>query len=254
MRTGSFLIAWGLAFSPIVYAGERLENGDFDDKLEHWSIAQEGAYRVKMKEPKWTRGRGENSAVVSFDIPFPSKDHYLRLEQLDLDLAAGQFYRLTFDVRGEITEGQLRTACAQATPDGMRTIGLSCKVPVTAEWTPIEIVFQVAEELLSSPKPRLHLNLGAMEGKFELRTVSLSGPVKNLEPPTKNGTLVTAELSPNKLKPKPRTWRDRKGRSISGLFLRVENGVVQIESRGRTLKVPLESLSPADKKYVAEQD
>ncbi|MFT5131064.1 MAG: hypothetical protein ACI8W8_004698 [Rhodothermales bacterium] len=249
----SFLIAWCIAFIPVVYAGEILENGDFDDKLEHWSIAQEGAYRVKMKAPKWTRGRGKNAAVVSFDIPFPSKDHYLRLEQLDLDLAAGQIYRLSFDVRGDITEGQLRTACAQATPDRMRSVGLSCKVPVTAEWTPIEIVFQVADELLSSPKPRLHLNLGAMEGKFELRTISLTGPIKNLQPPRKNGTLVTTGLAP-KPKPRPRTWRDSKGRSISGLFLRVHNGVVQIESSGRILKVPLESLSAADKRYVAEQD
>jgi DNA-directed RNA polymerase subunit RPC12/RpoP len=50
-----------------------------------------------------------------------------------------------------------------------------------------------------------------------------------------------------------RTWVDKQGRSLTGSFEGVKNGIVSIKSGNRTLRVPYESLSERDQIYVRDE-
>lgn len=50
-----------------------------------------------------------------------------------------------------------------------------------------------------------------------------------------------------------REWTDKRGRTYDGLFSGMVNGVVEIDSNGRILRIPFDDLIEADQQYVREQ-
>ncbi|MHC4842114.1 MAG: SHD1 domain-containing protein [Planctomycetota bacterium] len=238
---------------------EQLENGDLRDKLENWKFVRAIEYDGKIEEPEWTRGKGKEPAFVRVTVPWASTSFYVRLEQHDLDLKSEALYRLTFELRGKAEEGPFRVVLAQQRNGKLKSAGLMRNIPVPEKWTAVEILFRT-DELNSSPPPRLHLNYAAQKGYVDVRNISLVGPLKGDHPePGRTGTVTIAEAAAVDAAdaapdgPQPRAWKDAKGRSITGTFKTITDGVVEIDSNGRIIKVPLAKLSKADQDYVQEQ-
>jgi hypothetical protein len=156
----------------------------------------------------------------------------------------------------------MRCVTAQFDPVQKKYVacGLSRNLPVTERWTDVEIVFKTYE-LRSADPMRLHLSIGALKGRFEMRDVSLAGPLKDATAPRRGGTLTLGkqadaegEAEGEKAPDGRRTWTDARGRKLTGTLTSVADGVVHIKTEGgKVMKVPLNKLSKADQEFVEEQ-
>jgi dienelactone hydrolase len=188
----SLLMALAMA-SPVA-AGELLENGNFADKLDGWRWITQPEYKGKMDAPDWRRGRGKEPASISVKTPWASTNYYAQL-RTDIEVESEAVYRLTFQIKGNVSEGDFQLIAGQYQNKKFKNIGLYQKIPVTGEWTPVSILMKT-KALVGDETPSLLLCFGASKGTTELRSLSLIGPLKDAAPKQPHGDVESEWTEP----------------------------------------------------------
>jgi hypothetical protein len=242
--------------------GELLENPDFEDEMEGWSTPRVGAEYPDQVNSMILKGRKGEPNVVEVEVPHQSQFNYMRLEQ-PIVIENGAVYRVSFEVRGEEPENEIRVLVSQTIGVTWKLNGLRLEIPVTPEWTRVVMRFRARDILPLDEEQKvrdvyLRFALGEAKGAIQLRRISMVKDEFPFPSGEKRGVLEDPEdprFLPVDLK-EPRTWTSTQGGTFYGVLTSHIGGMVVLREvpSGKILRVKEDQLSDVDRAILNQDE
>ncbi|MGQ9730972.1 MAG: carbohydrate binding domain-containing protein [Candidatus Zipacnadales bacterium] len=158
MRVWVHVVLIGMACSCVLSVGQGanlIPNGGFevdedgDGMADGWQFSGNASVRVKWSLDTGIEGRySQRLECTAFEYTSPASHVMLALND-GFGLREGQWYRLTFQVKGEGVEGGIATVAIQQTGP-WENLGLNKEFRLGSDWQEVEATFRATKTIMKN--------------------------------------------------------------------------------------------------------